>query len=488
MGDLIANSIFLGWMNSYNQTQLRSIIETQWLTLDDNDANLANGTPHFADIDNGFRDQGFPGVNLQPLVISGVTALGDTENASGPYTVDATILANFNPPLVATTLRWRVNGGAFVDVPMSNQGGDLYRGSIPGAPSPSLVQYYVRAQDSNGRVLTWPSSAPDQLQSFDVGTKQPIAIFFFDISNSGWTTGTIGDTSNPEVDWARGIPAGDGGNVGGTSWRDPAAAFAGVGCFANDLGTGTADGAYSANVHSYLRSGNINCSGQQNVRLRFQSWVSVEGNAADQATLRVNGVPYYQNGASTRVDTAWGMQEYDISAVAANNPNVTVEFRLRSNATNQFGGWAIDNVEIFGLTPIVPPCPAPQTYCQTSPNSVGGGAVMGWSGTGNLVLNNLNLFVYACPPSTTGLFFYGSSQVQVPFGNGFRCVAGTIFRLGTQVTDSFGDATRSLNLNALPSGPAQPGDVRHFQFWYRNPAAGGAGFNLSNGLTVTICN
>lgn len=33
----------------------------------------------------------------------------------------------------------------------------------------------------------------------------------------------------------------------------------------------------------------------------------------------------------------------------------------------------------------------------------------------------------------------------------------------------------------------QSGDVRFFQYWYRNPTAGGAGFNLSDGIRVTFC-
>jgi len=487
-GDAIANAIFLGWMNAYNQTQIRSIIETQWLTLDDDDANLSNGTPHFADIDGGFRDQGFPGVTLVPLAIANVTALPDTENSTGPYTVDASISANFSPPLTAARLFWRVNGGAFQDVAMTSLGGSNYRATIPGQPYPSLVQYYVLGGDSAARVVTWPPSAPEQLQSFDVGTKSVIATYGFETSAAGWTTGTVGDSGNNEVDWARGAPLGRGGNVGGVSWRDPSAAFAGTGCFANDLGSGANDGAYSANVHSWLRSPILNMTGRQNVRLRFQSWLSVDGNASDQARVLVNGVEYYQNPSAPRVDAGWGMQEFDISGVAANNPSVQIEFRLRSNGTNHFGGWAVDEVNLFSLTPIVVPCPAPQTYCVAAPNTVGGGAQMGSSGTGNLVLNNLQLYVYACPPNASGLFYYGTSALQVPFGNGFRCVGGTTYRLGVQTTDSFGDASRLLDWNSLPSGAAVAGQTWKFQFWYRNPAAGGAGFNLSNGLSVTVCN
>ncbi len=486
-GDGIANAIFMGWMNGYNQTQIRSIIETQWLTLDDDDANLSNGTPHFADIDVGFRDQGFPGVTLVPLVIANVTTLPDTENVVGPYTVDASISANFSPPLTAKILRWRVNGGAFQDVPMALVSGSTFRGTIPGQPYPSLVQYYVVAADSAARVATSPSSGPEQLHSFDVGTREPIASYGFETTAAGWTAGTVGDTSNSEVDWARGSPLGRGGSVGGTAWRDPGAAFAGFACFANDLGTGANDGAYSANVHSWLRSPTLNLTGRQNVRLRFQSWLSIDGNANDQASVLVNGTSFYLNPAAPRTDAGWGMQEFDISSVAANNPSVQVEFRLRSNGTNQFGGWAVDEVSVFSLSPIIVPCPTPQSYCVGAPNSFGAGAQMGFTGTGNIVLNNLQLYVYACPPNTSGLFFYGPSAVQVPFGLGFRCVGGTTYRLGIHTTDSFGDATVAPDLNNLPSGPALPGQVWKFQFWYRNPAAGAPGFNLSNGLSVTLC-
>jgi len=489
LGDLIADTVFLGWMNGYDQTQLRAIIETQWLTLDDNDANLGNGTPHFADIDGGFRDQSFPGVTLLPFLIADVTQLPDTEDVAGPYVVNASLSANFDPPLTQAVVRWRVNGGPYQDAPLVNVGGLAYSAAIPGQAYPSLVQYHVQVMDSIGRVATWPPSVPEQLSAFDVGTVNLVhATSFESPTNEGWTTGTMGDTSNPENDWSRGFPRGKGGLAGTLSWRDPGVAASGSYVWANDLGTTTNDGAYSANVHSYLRSPVMNCTGATNVRLRFQSWITVEGNALDQVRVLVNGIDVYANPATPRLDSAWGRQEYDISTLAANNPSVQVEFRLRSNGTNQLGGWAIDDARVFWLSPIIAPCPTPTTYCVTSPNSVGGGTVMGSTGTGNLILNNLRIFAYNSPPNTTGQFFYGPTQIQVPFGNGFRCVGGSIFRLGApQQTDSFGDTNRVVDWNNVPSGQPSSGQNWNFQFWYRNPAAGGAGFNLSNALHVTVC-
>ncbi|MEW6071183.1 MAG: PKD domain-containing protein [Planctomycetota bacterium] len=61
-GGDIANALFLGWMNAYNQTTIHSIIETQWLTLDDDNGDIMDGTPNYQSIDQGFLDQGFPGV------------------------------------------------------------------------------------------------------------------------------------------------------------------------------------------------------------------------------------------------------------------------------------------------------------------------------------------------------------------------------------------------------------------------------------------
>jgi hypothetical protein len=67
-GALIANNLFFAWMQSFTQSTIDSIIETQWLLLDDNDGILNNGTPHLCDIDGGFRDQQFPGFHSQPVL------------------------------------------------------------------------------------------------------------------------------------------------------------------------------------------------------------------------------------------------------------------------------------------------------------------------------------------------------------------------------------------------------------------------------------
>ena len=126
-------------MNAYNQTQIRSIIEEQWLTLDDDDGDITNGTPNYSDIDAGFLQQGFPGYELTFVSFASVTELPDTTNETAPYVVDADVVAEFNPPLGSVELFYSVGGGPFQSAAMGNIGGDTYQGFIPGQASPTTV-------------------------------------------------------------------------------------------------------------------------------------------------------------------------------------------------------------------------------------------------------------------------------------------------------------------------------------------------------------
>lgn len=125
-------------------------------------------------------------------------------------------------------------------------------------------------------------------------------------------------------------------------------------------------------------------------------------------------------------------------------------------------------------------------YCVGAPNSVGPGAVMGALGSTCSALNNFTLKCAGLPPNSIGLFFFGPNAIQQPFGNGFRCVGGSVIRLGPpQVIAPTGETARFVDANVVTQITA--GSTQRFQFWYRNVAGGGAGFNLSDGLTAVFC-
>jgi hypothetical protein len=132
---------------------------------------------------------------------------------------------------------------------------------------------------------------------------------------------------------------------------------------------------------------------------------------------------------------------------------------------------------------------APVRYCQTSPNSVGPGAILEHYGTTSIAANDFGLYAHELPTGQFGLFYYGKNAIEVPFGNGFRCIGGAIGRFPVQQTDAFGYASQPID-NTDPPSPSLPftsGGTLCFQFWYRDPQGGGAAFNLSDALRVTFC-
>lgn len=342
-GDLVADTLMLAWFNTYNDGQIRTIIEEHWLSLDDNDGDIFNGTPNYADIDDGFREQGFPGIDLQLIEIVH-TPLGNTQNETGPYAVDATIQSLLGGSITAARLKYTVNGGAEITVPMTNTGGNNYSADIPGQISVAFVDYYLEADDSLGNTERDPRQGAN---SFVVGVWETYYFNDFEgATDEGWTHAQLAT----QDDWQRGTPTG--------LSTDPVGAHSGTKCWANDLGQSGWNGEYQPDVHNYLLSPGIDLTGKTDVRLRFWRHLGVEKRNSttspyDEAILKVNGNEVWINPLSSDViDNAWTLVDYDISQWADNNPNTILRFVLKSDPGVQFGGWTIDDLEIYAVKPV----------------------------------------------------------------------------------------------------------------------------------------
>jgi len=136
-----------------------------------------------------------------------------------------------------------------------------------------------------------------------------------------------------------------------------------------------------------------------------------------------------------------------------------------------------------------------QNYCLTAPNSAGTSATISSSGSTSVASANFALNVAGGVPGNLGIFFYGHGQAQAPFGDGYLCVSSGsvgVFRLHPVVqVNASGQASLAIDFTSPPagSGPGalMAGSTWNFQFWYRDPAAGASGFNLSDALQATFC-
>jgi hypothetical protein len=165
------------------------------------------------------------------------------------------------------------------------------------------------------------------------------------------------------------------------------------------------------------------------------------------------------------------------------------------------GGWAdinggfVDTIDGGGQTPFcfgdIGSCPcthgAAGHGCGNSANSQG--ALLTASGYSAPSNDSLVLSVWGVPATALCVFFQGTSAIShTVFGDGSRCVGGTLIRL-RNVPASGGAAS-------IP-GPSDPpihtmgavpstGGTRYHQVWYRDPAnyCLPATYNISNGMIV----
>ncbi|MFT5051963.1 MAG: hypothetical protein ACI8QZ_003394 [Chlamydiales bacterium] len=126
-----------------------------------------------------------------------------------------------------------------------------------------------------------------------------------------------------------------------------------------------------------------------------------------------------------------------------------------------------------------------QVYCMSNPNSTGNVAMLSLEGSGIVGDADLLLRTVNMPGGASGLYFFGPNQIQLPFGEGIRCVGGIFRRMNPPVhANGSGVATRNFNWTAPYATSITVGATQNFQLWYRNAAGGPNGFNMSTAVEV----
>lgn len=319
------------------------------LAADDNDGNLANGTPNKCLIDRAFGPHGL----IDPTLGLGLAAPVRTGN-------DVTV--SVNPPpgdcpapaISSVVLSWRLRGqGALQTVPLTRTG-NAFKAAIPTQPDGSVVEYKVAVSIANGTHVDYPDNVADPLYQYYIGPLVPVYCTDFETDPfaAGWTHQAV---SNRD-DWQWGVPGGAAGS------GDPAMAASGSKAIGNDLGNNGSDGMYVPSMSDFALSPVIDVSHATGVRLQYKRWLGVEDGFYDDAEVFADGQKLWSNfdtgnqDASTEhVDREWRFQDLDLSAQAADG-SVQIKFALTSDEGLQLGGWTIDDFCIMARTNILPGC------------------------------------------------------------------------------------------------------------------------------------
>lgn len=192
-----------------------------------------------------------------------------------------------------------------------------------------------------------------------------------------------------------------------------------------------------------------------------------------------------------------------VSAASSGSTDPSLKHRyLVTWNSGPVGAWAdilggfVDGVDGGSKTPF---CTAHDYGCPCSSGTIGHGcpnsannqgALLTASGGASPTNDSLALQCTGMPPSATCIFLQGTSSVTpiAWFGDGVRCVGGTLIRLQS-VTASAGAASLPVpggsSISVLGHVPST-GGTRYYQVWYRDPAnfCTPDTFNISNGMVV----
>jgi hypothetical protein len=340
-GDAIVDALYAHFHGA-PQTETESCLEL--LALLDDDADLTNGAPYFAELYAAFAvDHGVPFPT--PPVLIDHAPLGDTADQLRAIEFRATATSILGAPVVAGWLYYSVDGAAYSSLAMTDVGGEWFV-SWPRPPANAVVSYYFAFTDAFGLGARLPASAPDG--AFVFRTYRPTVFYSegFDSALGGWTSAATGGAD----EWHLGAP-------GAPAYAfDPPAPFAGPGCAGLDLAPGaTFDGLYAPGVVSRWTSPPIDCTGRSFVALDYRRRLSVEDATYDQARilLSVNNGPFqsvWMNAAGPagddhHLDFEWVRHVVRLAA-ADGQPAVRVRFELASDTGQQFGGWNLDELRL----------------------------------------------------------------------------------------------------------------------------------------------
>jgi len=223
--------------------------------------------------------------------------------------------------------------------------GDVGGSLPPNTPAEVLVSINGNAEDlvegiHHGRVyftnLSDPSDNTSREVTLTVGTPSVRYEWLLD-TDPGWTC---------EGQWAFGVPTGGGGTFG---WGvDPTSGHTGDNVYGYNL-----DGNYPPNLpptHLYMPA--LDCTKLFRISLDFWRWLCVDGWGIGYISISTDGSYWYPVYSQTGslLDNSWNEMSIDISQYADFQSTVYLRFTMEANnATNTFGGWNIDDIQIKAI-------------------------------------------------------------------------------------------------------------------------------------------
>ncbi len=331
------------------------ITAVEVLTLDDDDGNLDNGTPHAGLICTAFENHGID-CPIPPVAFDFPDGLPDVLTPGQPTTIRVNVGDGQASPVPGTgTVSYRIgSSGSFTTVAMTELSPNHYEATLPAANCPETVQFFFTV-DTNAGPASSPVNAPNSTHAATAafGTVTVFADNFE--TDQGWTTSGNASTGQ----WERGIPV-------GCNRGDPSSDFDGSGrCYLtendpidcnSDVDNGTVR----------LISPSLDLSAFAEARIRYARWFNnsagaspfedvfdVEVRSAGGAWVRVERV----GPSGNEVSGGWFTHSFNVGDFVPLSNDVQVRFVTADLGNGSIVEAAVDAFTVTGFDCNAPNCP-----------------------------------------------------------------------------------------------------------------------------------
>ncbi len=194
-----------GQMDPFNST-IDPFITILYLELDDDDADINNGTPHYDEIAAGFGLHNLDAPELSLLDFDYPNGRPELVSPVGGVAFEVVVEPISQQPAPGTARLFVNAGSGFQEYTMNETSPNVYEASFPPGQCGDVVAWYVSAQAANGFTQVDPPGAPMASYQAILGTT--LTIGFSD--NFETHTGWFESGNSSDGLWERGVPVGGG--------------------------------------------------------------------------------------------------------------------------------------------------------------------------------------------------------------------------------------------------------------------------------------
>ncbi len=316
------------------------------LLEDDDDGDLANGTPNLCDINAAFGAHGLRSIDAESGNLSVVAP--ELSGYDVTMTIKGLTVECPGDEVASATIDWllRSDRDTAGEVEMAETIG-TFSGTIPKSDDGKVVRYKINVEFADGTSKSFPDNPADPRYEFYIGEIDTLFCTDFETDpfTAGWTHELIsGQDEDGADDWAWGPVFGAG------SSGDPTEAFSGENVIGNDLGNDNFDGRYQNDKTNAVTSPKIDIGDYSDVRLQYRRWLNVEDGFFDRATIYSNNSSVWNNfdsmseSGSTvhHQDREWRFHDVSLAGTVTDG-SVQLKYEIDSDTGLQFGGWTIDD-------------------------------------------------------------------------------------------------------------------------------------------------